>query len=204
MEKHLISAIIVISLAQIGYSATDSSNQDQPDYLLYPYCFRFTWLGPKYDGNSIIGNATCSTILEDAKDIPCKLPLIATNNSNLPDTDWLWENHKSKPTEIACRLSRGDVCVKYSYIYNSAVQNITYMCTKVTIDGEGAAKVGTCYSQIENGKEVEVCVCESTVGSKPCNHSIKSCYVNFLLVIFSSFLITTGSDLVWNKSRYGT
>lgn len=43
-----------------------------------PYCFRFTWLGPKYDENSNFKNASCSDIIGDKGRVPCVQPLIAT------------------------------------------------------------------------------------------------------------------------------
>ena len=42
------------------------------------------------------------------------------DNSNVPDTDLMWQDFSSKPTEIACRLVRGEVCAKVSYSFNGA------------------------------------------------------------------------------------
>lgn len=42
------------------------------------------------------------------------------DNNRPPDTKQLWENYSANRSYIACRLSPGDVCVKYSYIYNDA------------------------------------------------------------------------------------
>lgn len=42
------------------------------------------------------------------------------DNNQPPDTKQLWENYSANRSHIACRLSPGDVCVKYSYIYNDA------------------------------------------------------------------------------------
>lgn len=45
------------------------------------------------------------------------------------------------------------------------------MCGKLTIEGKGSAPYG-CYKQTyPNGRELEVCSCESSVGNMPCNSS---------------------------------
>lgn len=43
------------------------------------YCFRFTWLGPKYDKTSSIGNKTCKTELKNYKGVPCVQPMVITS-----------------------------------------------------------------------------------------------------------------------------
>lgn len=48
------------------------------------------------------------------------------------------------------------------------VENITYMCSKVTIQN-GSVVRSNCYKQFLNGREIEVCVCESSAGERPCN-----------------------------------
>lgn len=42
------------------------------------------------------------------------------------------------------------------------------MCSKVNVENEGAA-AAQCYTQFQNGREIEVCVCESRAGMQPCN-----------------------------------
>lgn len=48
------------------------------------------------------------------------------------------------------------------------VENITYLCSKVHIENEGTAG-SMCYTEFQNGREIEVCVCESRAGMQPCN-----------------------------------
>lgn len=48
------------------------------------------------------------------------------------------------------------------------MENITYMCSKVNIVDEGAAPAA-CYTELRNGREIEVCVCASRAGQQPCN-----------------------------------
>lgn len=55
------------------------------------------------------------------------------------------------------------------YCFPFAVQNVTYMCTKVYAVDEGPVTKG-CYTQTVDGYDVELCVCESSPGPyKPCN-----------------------------------
>ncbi|XP_055703127.1 uncharacterized protein LOC129801806 isoform X2 [Phlebotomus papatasi] len=136
------------------------------------YCFRFTWLGPNfYNESNGFRNATCDHLLNGASGIPCQLPLTITDNGGIPNTTYMWEYYQSDPQHIACRMAPGDVCVKYTYSFNHQVENITYFCSKVRIDNEGAATSG-CYKEYRNGREIEVCVCESVRNEKPCNHAI--------------------------------
>ncbi|KAM7343761.1 uncharacterized protein ACRADG_010693 [Cochliomyia hominivorax] len=131
----------------------------------YPYCFRFTWIGPFQDKNNI-ADLTCESIREDLTNIPCRQPIVATDNDNIPDTVDLWSKYKETPNAIGCPMVPGQTCIKYTYTYNKGVQNITYMCGKVnTTTG--------CYRQkYISGLDVEVCVCESQLGAMPCNKAL--------------------------------
>lgn len=48
----------------------------------HPYCFRFTWLGPKYDESNHFMNLTCKDQIKNAKGIPCVMPLVVTSKTN--------------------------------------------------------------------------------------------------------------------------
>uniref|UniRef100_A0A182P8F4 Uncharacterized protein n=1 Tax=Anopheles epiroticus TaxID=199890 RepID=A0A182P8F4_9DIPT len=140
------------------------------NYKTNPYCFRFTWMGPKYNKDTPYKNLSCDNILKKAKGIPCFHPLVITNNTNVPDTNYMWEEYKDKPSQIACRLVRGEVCARYSYRYNGAIENITYMCAKLNVDNESSTS-SSCFKEDRQGREIEVCVCESAAGRTPCNRS---------------------------------
>lgn len=74
-----------------------------------------------------------------------------------------------------------------------SVQNVTYMCTKVFVAGEGPLTRG-CYKQDLNGYEVELCVCESQRGGyKPCNGSSRTPFWSFepLLLVLVSLCVTS-------------
>lgn len=56
----------------------DNGNRTTPER---PYCFRFTWLGPKYNEESQFKNATCGDIVKNDKSVPCTHPLVVTSKS---------------------------------------------------------------------------------------------------------------------------
>lgn len=61
------------------------------------------------------------------------------------------------------------LCVAVGYVCALlTVENITYMCTKVKIEDKGAVE-SNCYTEVQNGREIEVCVCKSSAGQMPCN-----------------------------------
>lgn len=134
------------------------------------YCFRFTWMGPEYDNSSAQNgfNTSCQDLMDEKRvqGAPCKMPLVITYDATPPDMDYLWENYK---TNVICRRSRGQVCAKYEYSFNGAVQNITYMCSKVFAKDEGEVTSG-CYTFKQSGYDMRLCVCEgSSGGYMPCN-----------------------------------
>uniref|UniRef100_A0AAG5DMT3 DUF4789 domain-containing protein n=1 Tax=Anopheles atroparvus TaxID=41427 RepID=A0AAG5DMT3_ANOAO len=170
-----MKAIYLLSVGLI-YLCNGASGLEEPNttltpvenYKTNPYCFRFTWMGPKYNKDTPYKNLSCENILKKSKGVPCFHPLVVTNNTNVPDTNYMWEEYKDKPSQIACRLVRGEVCARFSYRYNGAIENITYMCTKLNVDNESSTS-SSCYKEDRQGRELEVCVCESAAGRTPCN-----------------------------------
>ncbi|XP_075168577.1 uncharacterized protein LOC142240743 [Haematobia irritans] len=155
----------------------------------YPYCFRFFWIGP-YPQKQFIGNETCEERINH-ENIPCRRPIVTTDNDNVPDTMDLWAKYKDKPDAIGCPMVPGQLCVKYTYLHNKAIQNITYMCAKVnTTTG--------CYRQkFISGSEIEVCVCESHLGATPCN-SITRIDYKFSLLLIAVINLTIFNKLFTN------
>ncbi|XP_055598370.1 uncharacterized protein LOC129747962 [Uranotaenia lowii] len=153
-----------------GQEADDRTTTLSPaeEYKLAPYCFRFTWIGPKYNNNSFFRNMTCDNLSRKTPGVPCFQPLVVTMNSNVPDTNYMWDTYKAKPTQIACRLVPGEVCARFTFRYNGAIENITYMCAKMNVDNESSTSTA-CYKEDRSGREIEVCVCESAAGRVPCN-----------------------------------
>lgn len=54
-------------------------NSDNKTLIERPYCFRFTWLGPKYNEESKFRNATCGDVIKGDKNVPCTHPLVVTS-----------------------------------------------------------------------------------------------------------------------------
>lgn len=67
------------------------------------------------------------------------------------------------------------------------MENITYTCTKVNIEDEGPVTSG-CYSEYQNGREIEVCVCKSAIGNIPCNKGIRA-ISNEMVLLITSLLV---------------
>ena len=55
-------------------------NVDSKVDIIRPYCFRFTWLGPKFNEESEFKNATCSDIVKGSSNVPCTHPLVVTSD----------------------------------------------------------------------------------------------------------------------------
>ncbi|XP_055382238.1 uncharacterized protein LOC129612586 [Condylostylus longicornis] len=187
--------LVILTLNRNVTSDEELSNTTN-NMLQVPYCFRFTWLGPQATKESLENNATCDD-LNLRKTDPCRLPLVVTDNTNIPNTTWLWKKYENnKIEEIACRLVKSDVCAKITFSYNQQVENITYLCTKVSIDGEGAAPLGCYVTDLGSGRQTEVCTCESSAGKEPCNEAnsrqinVFWKYFTFTMTIYSLFTFT--------------
>lgn len=50
---------------------------------------------------------------------PTLFILFVAGNGYLPDTVKLWNEYAADPSDIACRLTAGNVCVKYIHRYNN-------------------------------------------------------------------------------------
>ncbi|XP_059622473.1 uncharacterized protein LOC132265713 isoform X2 [Phlebotomus argentipes] len=112
MHKLVILPLLCVALSLLVASQDEAANQR--------FCFRFTWLGPQYNAESTYLNATCEYLLNGASGIPCQHPLVVTNTSTEPNTQYMWDHYQNDRTHIACRLAPGDVCVKYTYSFNQA------------------------------------------------------------------------------------
>uniref|UniRef100_A0A6P7GCN5 Uncharacterized protein LOC114340568 n=1 Tax=Diabrotica virgifera virgifera TaxID=50390 RepID=A0A6P7GCN5_DIAVI len=153
-------------------SARGANNSEYPDLRPeWSYCYEFTWFGPDYNNVSTYNN-TCADYLDEtrAEGIPCAAPIVISYDGTLPDMQYLWDNHKES---VLCKRSINQMCVKYTYLFNQKIENITYMCSKVQHEGGGNIDSG-CYKQkLERGYETEVCVCQSSNGIyPPCNRSV--------------------------------
>ena len=76
------------------------------------------------------------------------------------------------------------------------------MCTKVNIENEGPVTSDRCFSQFINGREIEVCVCQSIVGQTPCNSAYRNSGINFFTIIFLSiFTIIMSISLIFIENH---
>ncbi|XP_074096279.1 uncharacterized protein LOC141525624 [Cotesia typhae] len=175
--------ISVITTVLLNLNCMSVSGNDTIPDSINPVCFQFTWPGPRYDNTSQI-NIDCKKLSE-----PCFKPIVATPDSTPPNTTYMW--HYENRTLVTCPMRNGYVCIKYSYIYNTAVLNSSYFCGKVIEDKTVAIDYG-CYTQKRDGHTIEVCACKSNGGHIPCNSSPEICNsLNKLVVItFFIYLIT--------------
>ncbi|XP_046395081.1 uncharacterized protein LOC124162546 [Ischnura elegans] len=150
------------------------------------YCFSFTWLGPKWNNESQ-GNGSCQHLNE--KPEVCMDPLVITYDGTPPNMTWLWKKYKK--TEIGCRHSENEACVKFTYYYNGGVENITYMCARVTVDSDYAMSSG-CVTSYVGGHIKEVCACQPySIADFPCNRAaaLPPSLLLLALLLFSFLLV---------------
>ncbi|XP_015111331.1 uncharacterized protein LOC107037332 [Diachasma alloeum] len=126
-----------------------------------PYCFKFTWLG--LDPEEANKSKSCSNITT-----PCFEPITISASGKLPDTNVIWE--KEDRSVIGCHMQKGFVCIKYTYTFNDAVQNVSHFCGKMVENKESPIVEG-CYTQKVDSHVIEACACTSVAGAVPCNSS---------------------------------
>ena len=73
----LIAMPSIVSCQMIETAVEISGNNKT--IIERPYCFRFTWLGPKYNEESHFRNATCGDVIKGDKTVPCTHPLVVTS-----------------------------------------------------------------------------------------------------------------------------
>ncbi|CAH0721523.1 unnamed protein product, partial [Brenthis ino] len=156
-KKLLILAILTLSSGILIAAQTNERDE--------AHCFKFTWLGHRFNNESVILNATCQDATRLAQNIPCELPLVASYDGSWPDVEYIWAHH----SEIAtCVLADNDVCARYTYYFNGLAENSTYMCTRA-IDANDTAITNGCYEQTRGSYSTRVCLCRSVPGAIPCN-----------------------------------
>lgn len=73
-------ALVLVLFSAICCSCQSlEPDDDNKTIVERPYCFHFTWLGPKYNEESRFKNATCGDIVKDDKTVPCVHPLVVTS-----------------------------------------------------------------------------------------------------------------------------
>lgn len=74
-----MNRVAVLFVILVTHVSCQTINNDNNLAVGRPYCFRFTWLGPKYNDESRFKNATCKDIVKDDKSVPCTHPLVVTS-----------------------------------------------------------------------------------------------------------------------------
>ncbi|RVE48962.1 hypothetical protein evm_006424 [Chilo suppressalis] len=156
----IFTGIILLSCAVFVISQSTSRRR----------CFNFTWLGPQFNNESVFMNATCLDAVRLASGVPCREPLVVSENGTWPYLVYIWENHREQAT---CNLADNDVCATYTYFFNGRVENATYMCTRA-LDSSGNAITSGCYEQRNGSFVTRACFCRSIEGGMPCNHATLS------------------------------
>ncbi|XP_076663527.1 uncharacterized protein LOC143366360 [Andrena cerasifolii] len=144
------------------------------------YCFQYTWIAPMF--NNKLEKYECPDKDEHSK-VPCFEPVIYTEDE--PDPHELWENEN---TTMMCSLTSGNVCLRYTFVFNKNIVNTTLFCGKA-IEDQATPITSGCYQQSVDGYVIEVCACESRKGKEPCNSTMAIKYSIVLMIISLAFVI---------------
>lgn len=77
--NHKVLLLLSICTFYVSSQIIQSDQDDDKTTIERPYCFRFTWLGPKYNEESQFKNATCNDVVKGDKSVPCAHPLVVTS-----------------------------------------------------------------------------------------------------------------------------
>ena len=143
------------------------------------YCFQYTWIAPMFNSNP--DKYKCPN--DNRSKVPCFEPVIYTDDE--PDLHQLWE---SENTTMLCSLTSGNVCLRYTFVFNKNIVNTTLFCGKVVEDQVTPITSG-CYQQNLDGYTIEVCACESRKGRQPCNSTMGIKYSIVLMITSLAFVI---------------
>ncbi|XP_047022970.1 uncharacterized protein LOC124632254 [Helicoverpa zea] len=183
----IISVCVAVSYAV--YIAADNealaTNDESRDTELVRRCFHFTWLGPRWNNNSVFLNATCQDATRLASGVPCVEPLVVSYDGTWPDVEYIWRNHLGN---ASCILANNDVCAQYTYYFDGHVDNSTYLCTRA-IDSNGQAITSGCHEQRNGSYVTRACFCQSVEGGFPCNDAVVSKLNTVLFTLFSIVVI---------------
>lgn len=77
--NHKALVLVILSATFVSCQNEEIDDDNKTTIVERPYCFRFTWIGPKYSEESQFKNATCGDIVKDDKSVPCTHPLVVTS-----------------------------------------------------------------------------------------------------------------------------
>ncbi|XP_011157910.2 uncharacterized protein LOC105194608 [Solenopsis invicta] len=147
-----------------------------------PLCFHFTWPGADKTTDK---NLTCEDLIKNNSFTPCIDPLHISETK--PNTNEIWTN-KTENFKYVKKMEF--VCVKFTYIYNGAVVNISYFSGKVTEDRIMPVTSG-CYAQYTDGYKIEVCACKSKDNTIPCNSTIRNTSSILIISVVAAITLFT-------------
>ncbi|KAH0952683.1 hypothetical protein HN011_006936 [Eciton burchellii] len=137
------------------------------------YCFNYTWPASSVDEKN------CTKHNERNPYTPCATPYDSVKK---PNTTELWRNSSNEEyKKYFCPLEADNVCIRYTYMYNSAIVNVTYFCGKVVEDRTMPITSG-CYTQHTEGFTIEVYVCQNK-NNMPCNTAIKNTCIGLVIIM---------------------
>ncbi|PSN43000.1 hypothetical protein C0J52_21303 [Blattella germanica] len=85
--------------------------------------------------------------------------------------------------QYVCPLDRSSVCARWTNYYDNEIVNISYLCTKISIAGEGAMKKG-CMTHYKDTYSTEVCACRTLSPFViPCNYASHLTFTGPLLAV---------------------
>lgn len=91
-----------------------------------------------------------------------------TSLQRMPKEYFPFSNYFSRHVIVCCHCRCS--IVYYQTVHLFTVENITYMCAKLNVENGTAVSSG-CFREERDARVIEVCVCQSAVGGKPCNSS---------------------------------
>ncbi|XP_054015152.1 uncharacterized protein LOC128896042 [Hylaeus anthracinus] len=175
MTKIILSLFLIICAVSIIFALDDKS-----------YCFSFTWQNQvALPNNSTSDDTKCNHTIY--KNVPCIDPLIISDDA--PNTTKIWEEQDKS---MLCASGPGNVCIKYTYVYNNAIKNTSLFCGKVVEDQVTPLTSG-CYEQKVAGYTIETCACKPKKNSEPCNGSIRTNYSIIITIISLVFVFMKSS-----------
>jgi hypothetical protein len=78
--REILKILIILEIyCEHGECFMEIHGEHNATLIERPYCFRFTWLGPKFNEESQFKNATCTDVIKGEKTVPCTHPLVVTS-----------------------------------------------------------------------------------------------------------------------------
>lgn len=79
--QHRKDVLDVFPIIFLTFTVNGAQREKEDDIKEKAYCYRFSWLGPKYNNDTDFGtgtNLTCSDVVSNTEVNPCRQPLVVT------------------------------------------------------------------------------------------------------------------------------